>query len=298
MRKRGQVTLFIILGLIVVIIFAIYLYTSGLNSKRVLSSKAQNLRSNAVKDYAESCIKIAAEDALFNKIGLHGGYLNPDGDATYGETGAINPSAVFQGEKVPYYLEGTNSGNIKTYNKFVPSMDTIKKKIENYVIVEFEKCFKANTFGDIGINITKPEIDYKAINFDFSKTDVRIDVGINQNDVSISLDYPIVVREREIETELESFSVILPIRLKSLFDSSAIMVENIKNKQPDTYDISLDCSSYDKNGLTNIYLKSSDDGSGKIVQLVDFSTYNSNYVNSYIFQFAVKNVNIQSDCVG
>ena len=39
---------------------------------------------------------------------------------------------------------------------------------------------------------------------------------------------------------------------------------------------------------------------GKIVQFVDFSTYEERYLQSYIFQFAVKtkNVGITGACVG
>jgi len=41
-----------------------------------------------------------------------------------------------------------------------------------------------------------------------------------------------------------------------------------------------------------------DSGAKEIIQFVDFSTYEQNYFNSYIFQFAVKNVNATGSCVG
>ena len=76
-------------------------------------------------------------------------------------------------------------------------------------------------------------------------------------------------------------------------------MEKVKSLQPDNkYDISTDCNIYDKNGLTNVYLRDSNDKKGRIVQFVDFSTYNNYYFNSYIFQFAVMNVTIEGSCVG
>jgi len=93
---------------------------------------------------------------------------------------------------------------------------------------------------------------------------------------------------------LDSIRVALPIRFKILYDDAVTLVENIKDSQPETYDISSDCDNY--GGLINVHLKDSDDGSSKIIQFEDFSTYNEKYFNSYIFQFAVKNVNVDGDC--
>ena len=36
----------------------------------------------------------------------------------------------------------------------------------------------------------------------------------------------------------------------------------------------------------------------EIIQFVDFSTYQNHYVKSYIFQFAVKNIDVQGNCAG
>ena len=59
-----------------------------------------------------------------------------------------------------------------------------------------------------------------------------------------------------------------------------------------------ECASFDKNGVTNVYLKTSDSGKKEIVQFVDFSTYQNHYVKSYIFQLAVKNIDVQGNCAG
>ena len=84
-----------------------------------------------------------------------------------------------------------------------------------------------------------------------------------------------------------------------MFDSSKDFVQKIENANSNTYTITLeDCESFDKNKLTNVYIRNSDNGKKEIVQFVDFSTYNEKYLNSYIFQFAIKNIDIRGSCAG
>ena len=301
MEKRGQITIFLILGISIVLIIGLSYYAKNAKDKGALikdiNKKVDN--TDIIKVYAENCLKKVSEEALF-QVGEHGGYINPNGDERYDEQGVPSnyPTALFLGEKLPYYIQSLTALGITTYNTYVPDLSTINKKLTNYIAVEFEKCFNASVFESLGINITNPVVDYQAINFDFSKTNVKVDVSLNANDVSVRLNYPLTVKKGGAETELDTFMVTLPIRLKALYESAASLVENIKNSQPNAYHITSDCGAYDKNGLTNVYLKNSDNAPNEIVQFVDFSTYKEKYFKSYIFQFAVKDVNVQGYCVG
>ena len=322
MKKRGQIGIFMIIGLLILILSAFYFYLSNNNSKSnsfsPINSKPSD--SDVVKAYAEACIKKIGEDALFNKIGLQGGYINPDGDSKYGENGLtgspINPpSVLFSGNNVPYYLEAVcdevycaqqacvpqpcvcakQKCRKWSYRENIPDIDAISKKLANYAAVEFEKCFTSDAFKSIGINIIKPNTDFQAVNFD-----------INEEDVSIDFKYPLTIKKDGTETKLDSFRVVLPIRLKDLYDSSRDFAKKIETKiisYQDTdfismvpYSILDDCNSYDKNGLINVYTKNNADNT--ITQFNDFSTYYSHYFNSYIFQIAVKNVKVDGNCVG
>lgn len=284
MQKRGQISIFLMLGIVILIIGGLFFYlsTSSANKKSEINiAETGATNADIVKAYAESCVKMISEDALFNRIGLQGGYISPSGDAEYKEEGApmqSQPSASYQNNAVPYYLNGNNV--------YTPVLNDIKNKLANYIIVEFEKCFNAKIFEDIGINIIKPSAD------------IIVDASLNEEDVSVTLDYPLTIKIEKTETKLDSFGIVLPIRVKALYDSAVAMANRIKTAQPNAYDMSFDCGIYDKNKLTNVYLKNSNDGKAKIIQLVDFSTYQEKYFNSYIFQFAVRNVAIEGSCVG
>ena len=177
-------------------------------------------------------------------------------------------------------------------------MDSIKKKLKNYIAVAFDKCLDEKIFAELGINISKPNTDYQSIYFDFSKSDVKPVVDFDDNGVFVRMTYPFTAEIKDSKMTLDPFSIYVPVRIKTLYESATLFVQNTINSQPDTYNISQDCNSYNKNGLTNVYLKNSDYGEKELVQFVDFSTYQKEYLHSFIFEFAVKDINIDGFCAG
>ncbi|MBI1934831.1 hypothetical protein HYS31_00165 [Candidatus Woesearchaeota archaeon] len=290
MKKRGQISVFLVAAIVILIVIGLGFYLSLSSAKKKsaasISGTSQEIGADIVKVYAETCVKLVSEDALFNRIGPFSGYIDPNGDIAYDEEGA-SKNALFLGDKVPYYLEAEQVGNDVIYSTYIPSLDEISKKLSRYAAVEFEKCFDKSLFKELGIDITKPSGSYPAAYSFF-----------NDEDVAINVQYPITVKIGNFATKFDSFRITLPIRFRSLYNSAVLLVENAKNMQPNKYYISNDCAIYDKNGLTNVYLKNSDNGQNEIIQLVDFSTYEKKYLNSHIFQFGVRNVNVEGECIG
>ncbi|MAG91861.1 hypothetical protein CMO83_04240 [Candidatus Woesearchaeota archaeon] len=283
MQKKGQITIFIILGIVLIVVSGIFFYInkSSAESESAVSvaKSSDSTDSDIVQTYAEACLKMVTEEALFNKIGLQGGYINPvnvpSEGITYSRGGVSND--------VPYYIQGASTN--------YPTLEDINGDLKTYVEDEFENCFQISVFEDISLNILR------------TNEEINADVSLNEEDVSVVLNYPLTIKKENTETKLGLFSVILPIRLKALYESAKIMVDRIKTAQntplntpPNTYNISFDCSDYNKNGITNVYNKPGSDTATRIIQFMDFSTYYDHYFNSYIFQFAVKNVNVVGKC--
>ena len=353
MEKRGQISVFLIIGISIVVLFGIFYYAKSYNAKSAIENAPEKTQSESdiVKAYVESCIKDIAEKALFDIISEQGGYIDIVANLRYGERGIINSPispayTQFQGKNVPYYLEAecdkycyeeecTCSPAPCTpplfpncppsdrvcakwkcrrwvYKENLPNINVIEKKLANYIAIEFEDCFNLNVFSDIGLKVEKPVVNYRAVNFDFSRTAVNINVRANEEDTTVMLKYPIIITKGNTKTNLDSFIIALPIRLKALHDSSIDLVNNIKAKLNNDaayrntdfltdapYPLSAsECSAFDKNGVTNVYIKTGDSGKKEVIQFVDFSTYQQYYLNSYIFQFAVKNIDVQGNCVG
>ena len=82
MQKRGQVTTFIILGLLIVIaiILLLVILKVPIGELKTGPSEeiARQLQIESIKEYVDSCVKDTANNGLYI-IGLQGGYINlPD----------------------------------------------------------------------------------------------------------------------------------------------------------------------------------------------------------------------------
>ncbi|MDO8740699.1 MAG: hypothetical protein Q7J54_03990 [Candidatus Woesearchaeota archaeon] len=272
MQKRGQITAFIIIGLVLVISLVIVFSISGGRQASELKSSAAeatvgSVETTVIRTYIENCLKTTSQDAVFSKIGLHGGYLTEETDVNY---------AHYQDDEityyVPYYVDGAAIS--------IPALSYIEAKAGEYVAAEVDTCIDFDMLKDLGYNITKED-------------EIEVSFKINREDISVSMQYLITAKKDSSMAELSQFSVVLPIRLGLLYEKANEIVNAIKAAEqiqpPENYDISQHCSMFDNN--VNVYFKN-----GEIVQLVDFKTYDYKYTHSTIYQFAIQNVRFTGEC--
>ncbi|MCK4589765.1 MAG: hypothetical protein KAT77_04930 [Nanoarchaeota archaeon] len=261
LKKRGQITIFIIIGVILLIAVALILLLRSTTVEKELEVEekaAQELPSELapIESYIQSCLEKASEEALW-QVGAQGGYINiPD------------PKTTFQGQDLPYLLDGT----ISNY----PTLSEIERQTADKIVEKFENCSDLSIFEKIGFNITK-----------LGATQVNITIA--NESTFIKLTYPLSIKKGKSETKIDIFIVRLPIRLGTLYYSSLELIKKTIATQP--YNIAQDCSSYDKNQLTNVYFKDN-----KIIQFMDYSAYQHEFFQTYIFQFAVRNVEVMGGC--
>lgn len=296
-KKRGQVTLFIIIGVIMLLFLCFVIYTKMSNSSKIdyENVKSVNLNQESIKNYVETCLSMAVEEALW-KVGAHGGYIDPKGNSNYREIGV---SEFYQGRlpgvtyinniSVPYYIDS------QRYPLSFPSIYDIEEKLARYTIVELENCLNFSTFEDYGFDITLPNVDYQSIDFDFDQTEVGIEVTTGYEDVSVEINYPMTFKIGQVEFRMKNFRANLPVRFRSLYNSAALLSNKIFSSFV-YYNLGPDCSLYDTNGMTNLFYKKSDYGDWDIIQLIDYSTYHEKFTRSYVFQFAIKNVGFVGEC--
>ena len=372
MKKRGQVTIFLILGIVIISAAVLFYFIAGQSAKsksaEAISKNPKPTDTDIVKGYAESCLKKAADDALFNRIGPKGGLLNPEGDANYNEpqltptaTGIAPAYVLFDGKNVPLYLEAvcsqycsclsprlncldgcrlpacignsdctagkvcqnpgtceaqcavsgapplsaSSSGTCMEHRctwsskHYFPDgtleLDEISQKISNYIEPEFLNCFNGNNFKDAGIMIAAESASPAA------------ETKINEEDITVSVNYHLTVKKGVSESKIDLFSARLPIRLKKLYEGSRQMAADVEagiqgrdTPLDDKVDYTIkssDCiNKYDKNGRTNVLAKPTGTNNILAAQFSDFSTYDENYIRTYTFQFGVKGVNFIGKC--
>jgi len=288
MLKRGQITLFIALGFVILIAFGFVFYVGGAIVDSRTSTSVSKVGRAAfmtvpIKEYIGGCLRTLSEDILFDKVGIQGGYIdigNADEWVNFDYSGLVY--------SVPYSLDG----NIKN----TLSLEDIQEDIEEYIDTEFVNCLNFNSFEGDGYEIT-------------NEGSISTDVVINKNDISIQVKTPLIVKKEDSETEIKDFVVNLPIRLNHVYSIADDLIEDVKLNGQDpenVYDLSSNCDNYDASSdadpeiLIKINkIEGSDDD--LLIRILDYDCYfNDAFVGHYhkpfIFQFVVKNVYVDGDC--
>ncbi len=194
MHKKGQVTLFILLGfiLLIIIILALLFKTeiastlqiSTLTSESVLPEEVQE-----VKDLILSCLLHLEEENVY-LLGLNGGDLYQK----------IPNYLVYGTLTIPYlYDQGQN--NMLELNEW-------EQNLENSFNLNYQNCMLEFT-------------DYK---LDYGESEV--DVKIESNYIEWNIYWPIMITKNDITYTVYDFVNEQEIRLGSLYEIINLIIEN------------------------------------------------------------------------
>lgn len=154
MDKKGQVTLFVVLGMVIISIFIlVYALENGaINKSGILKAVRILDDESAIRHSAEECMKSVGENALL-VVGLQGGKILPD---RYYTTNGV---------KVAYgYYEGKN---------ILASREIVEHEIEKYYDYFLPSCID----------------DIKS--YSIEKGNLSTDANIKDESVAISIKYPL-----------------------------------------------------------------------------------------------------------
>lgn len=212
--KKSQVTIFIILGLIILAGVAILIYfkTIGITPKAALSIIQEEAPTEfkPVQSFITQCLKDVSEEAI-RKVGMNGGYIDPE-DQTYGGPSfKIDTSDPTNGEvlkisetqKIPYWYHMPASNSCGLDECFlaygIPPLNETEIQIENYVNLNIEPCFN---------------------NFEIFKTQNLIvtplgtpntTVSIGKDDIILQLQYSVNIQKGTSQQKLNYYNVKQPI---------------------------------------------------------------------------------------
>ena len=186
MGKRGQVTIFIILGIVVVAIigFVLVLTQTDIPIQRFIPVQTASL-----SDHIEGCIEDTGNEVL-NLIGKQGGSVNP---------GLSQP---YLGDNLAY-LCYTNEF-LACSNKQPFLAQHVENEIKNYMNSKLNDCIDLNLFRDKGYTV-------QASSF-------TTNVVVGKYNTVVTLDYPITIRKGDITESKQRFSNTFNIPLGRLID--------------------------------------------------------------------------------
>lgn len=205
MEKRGQVAIFIILGIVILAVIGMILYArviitrsqSELEKEEITLSQFQI---NSIKTYIESCIETHADNTL-KLIYAYGGHLTPSHPISYNEMELsrlcyINPRGFITTDYV--------------------AKEEIKKRINDSVNDNFLACLDDfKIFRERGIEIMGNEFT------------VQTEINYYKS-ISVKVNYPITIKKEDLESKLSDFSVKFPYEFGNIYRAvREIIVESV-----------------------------------------------------------------------
>ena len=241
--KKGQITIFIIAGILILLSFILFFIIrqriSDMAIGREVELTEKKLPSYVlpIKNFVELCIEQNLEQGL-KLIEEHGGYITNDldgewePDITATEMNALE-FAPNTGYYIPYwwYLESPNyctSGC--TFSSMMPPLckspsdcefagpNSIENKLENYIITKLKSCLNDfQNFEEEGY-----EIHYLS--------DIETDLLLRNTDVIANVNMPLEIKKDGISYSMSDFQYSVPTYIKELY----YLARNITQYEVDT----------------------------------------------------------------
>ncbi|MCX6707840.1 MAG: hypothetical protein NT001_06945 [Candidatus Woesearchaeota archaeon] len=197
LKKRGQLTVFIIIGLLMLAFLGIFLYMRQTKTSPA-TTETEVIPENLVpiRQYVESCMQKTAKDAVV-LLGMQAGYIYMPDRIAYDPSSYI----LIGGVKVPYwYYQG---------NSRVPSIDGMQSDINQYIEENLRPC----------VSNFMPFSNQFDINEDGN---ITVDSRIVEGKVTVSMRYPLSVKARgeESSNKITIYNAEMDVGLKNAYELS------------------------------------------------------------------------------
>ncbi len=199
LKRKSQVTLAIIAGIMIVLIIAAIFYIREYVIREKiagghLTSEEFEKDTLAIQNYVEDCVRDVGYNGLV-LLGKQGGYIDVPNPVRYEDTSIL-------------YLDSIN---------IQPSLNQTKKWLMRYVDENVKKCSNFDIFRERGFKIVDGDVESWV---DYSDTTVRLDVN-----------YPITMKREGNEKKIDSFVVDYDIRYRRVFELASQIINRVMTSE-------------------------------------------------------------------
>ena len=221
--KRGQITIFIIIGILIVISAALVIYLK--EQEIIFRPKPPVIPDEAVpiNEFVEICIENIGEDAT-NMVGTTGGYVNIPFELAGNPMSFIRISPLDRGKMPYWYYQG---------EKRIPPLEFIELEIADYVTANLKECV-------LNLEPFQDQYDIKELG------EIYTEVVATEEGITIEVSYPIEISDklgRKI-TSFDKFNAHVNYRLKKTYEFAVEIMEE-ENRNAKLEDITIDLLALD-----------------------------------------------------
>lgn len=201
-QKKGQIAIFIVVGLLILLLLGIFFYMETSTAAQKIAVNVQDVQEShklqiPLQVYVENCLRETGKEALLS-IGKRGGYFNipPESD---------------QIMQLPFYLFEATS--------HVPTMERILKELSAYLDANLNKC----------LNDFKP---FKEQGYDVQYGRGKLVALLGKNELHFIAELPVTIKKGTEEISLNSFLAVIPSRLDEMHSLvSNFIIQQEENPQ-------------------------------------------------------------------
>jgi len=230
--KKGQITVFIIIGIIILFVFAGVLFVIKTTSKEQVSVAGDQIVVGApegftpLQAFTQNCLDQVSTDSLIS-LGEQGGYLYPDLVGTFSPTNPTNADGLeFNNLLLPYWLYNSQPDEQKTitFSSHKPELSADK---------DSQLSIEAQLARDIKEKLSFCLDDYSAFTaqgYSIKQGAVQdVQVKVVPGAVNVIVEMPVEASLGDVKESSERFAVQLDVDLQHLYD----VASNILNTQRD-----------------------------------------------------------------
>jgi hypothetical protein len=230
--KRGQVTVFVIVGALILLSVGLVLVTTRdiAGDDPGLDTNDVSLESRPVVDYITNCLRVTSEEALI-ALGRQGGLLNPPGVSA---PSYRSEAVLYSPDTIPYwrYLGACSTNGVgcemsnqpplcKPGSQYCVGLTTtqenlpsIEEQLETFVEEEIVSCIDGFASFSVQYDIKEE-----------AKPDVSLRFG--DEETSFVLDYPIVITSLQNDnTKQENeYSTTFDVPLKKMYGTAESVID-------------------------------------------------------------------------
>ena len=213
--KKGQVTIYVIIGLIVLITTVTAFFARDYVVKTILKIGVEETiivpeKIKPINSFVSSCLKETTEKAI-ELAGQQGGFINIPRDPYSSEQLNLvsNSLTIFGNTNVAYWFYEQSNGIQKTQ---IPSINIIENEISNYIEDKIVDC--VNNFKDF------PEYNIK-------QGDLKASTAINKNIIKTSINFPLDIKIKDFSFSINQFSQEIKSPLYELYNSAKDIFDNL-----------------------------------------------------------------------
>ena len=210
MSKRGQITLFVIIAILIIAAVLVYFvikpkfFAPGISKEEAAKVVAAQVQ--PVKDKVEGCMRIVVIKTL-NTLGRQGGIL-PLATSSY----FSQPIGVIENAPIMNYALFLNDES--KYLNLFPSLHEMERSIERFLEnnPDFMTCI--NNFED-----------FKSVDINF-KEDYKFNVTLADK-VYVEMKWPVTIKRSDASSIIEKYNLIIPINFEKIHENTIDIINRI-----------------------------------------------------------------------